>query len=141
MPQARFDEVNHQLIANLWAGIFAELDPPCHSVLVAEEREELIGVIHVSPSADDPNDMEVARLYVLPEHQRRGVGSSLLTEAERLGRLSGFRNAAIWVVKNHQAAHNFYTTRGWVHTGESVTRKGNGWSAQELRYRIALADA
>ncbi len=140
LPQARLDEVDHQLIAKLWAGIFAELDLPRHSILVAEERDELIGVVHLSPSVDDPNDMEVARLYVLPEHQRRGVGSSLLADAERFGRLSGFRHASLWVVENHHAAQGFYTARGWLPTGESVTRQGGGWSVQELRYRLALPD-
>lgn len=141
LPRARYDEVDAQLITSRWTPIFAALNPPRHSVVVAEENDKLIGVVNVSPSSDSPADvMELALLHVLPEHQGCGVGSALLAEAQRIGQSGGFRHAVAWVVSNHYAARSFYERRGWVHTGESVRRTGRGWSVQELRYRLAFTE-
>jgi putative acetyltransferase len=58
-------------------------------------------------------------LYVLPQHQGTGVGSTLHDHAlERLRDL-GWDEAKLWTLEGNHGARRFYERRGWSLNGET----------------------
>jgi GNAT superfamily N-acetyltransferase len=55
---------------------------------------------------------ELDGIYVAPEHQRRGIGSALMDEADAL--LAPGSQAWLWVMSGHLSARRFYEAHGWV---------------------------
>lgn len=61
----------------------------------------------------------LSTLYVLPAHQRTGVGSALHDLAlERLG-AQDLREAKLWTLERNDSGRRFYERRGWSLTGET----------------------
>lgn len=59
--------------------------------LVAEEGEKIIGhILFTKASVGSQTVLALAPLSVLPEYQRKGVGSALVTEGHRIARTLGF---------------------------------------------------
>jgi ribosomal protein S18 acetylase RimI-like enzyme len=78
-------------------------------VLVAEEDNLVIGFAAFDAS-------ELHALYVLPEHQGKGIGSRLLDAAGSAARL--------WVLKENADARRFYESRGWCAEGTEQVSHG-----------------
>jgi putative acetyltransferase len=58
-------------------------------------------------------------LYVLPEHQGAGVGSTLHDYALERLRALGFAEAKLWTLEENHAGRRFYERRGWSLNGET----------------------
>jgi GNAT superfamily N-acetyltransferase len=52
-------------------------------------------------------------VYILPEHQRRGIGTALVTHLERKGREIGLRKLRLLTVGKARWAVNFYEKLGY----------------------------
>ena len=84
--------------------------------------EDPVGIVSV-----DGNLIE--NLYVLPEAQGRGCGTALLDYA--MEQCQGV--PTLWVLSGNLAALRLYERRGFVRTGNTVTRAG--LCQVELQYR------
>lgn len=75
----------------------------------------------VSVAALDGIDDKVGKLrwvYVLPEHQRKGIGTALITRLEQKAVEKGLRKMKLRTIgKSHQAV-NFYKKLGYTLTGK-----------------------
>jgi len=76
-----------------------EQDDRIGGVIGLEERAGGIGV--------------VGRLYVLPSHQRRGVGTELLAHVEGAARRKRLREIVVWTDSKASWAASFYKRRGY----------------------------
>ena len=56
---------------------------------------------------------ELSKLYVLDAFQKRGIGSKLLQEAERLASSSGIKECTLEVYNKNEQAINFYQNHGY----------------------------
>jgi ribosomal protein S18 acetylase RimI-like enzyme len=92
-----------------------QIAAPDSSFLVAEQRGSIIGhaVGHVRPQ----HVMMLARLYVLPAHQRRGIGVRLLSEL--VARQPGCMRIVAEVEPDNAKAVSFYRRHGFVVESES----------------------
>jgi ribosomal protein S18 acetylase RimI-like enzyme len=88
--------------------------------LVAEREGEIVGLIDVECD-DAPGAVCEARpglggmiwhLAVHPEHQRRGVATALLREAERRAREHGLARLQAWT-RDDASARSWYESRGF----------------------------
>ena len=79
--------------------------------LVAEWRDEVVGFADFSSRPDEPWEVYLAALYVLPSMQGRGVGSRLLDEGIRL--FPAARFVVLRVLRDNVAARRFYEARGF----------------------------
>jgi len=88
--------------------------------LVAEEGDELVGLIDVELervpgtvcSARGGLGGMIWNLAVHPDHQRRGVATALLEEAERFARPQGIVRFEAWT-RDDPHVHTWYTSRGF----------------------------
>lgn len=89
--------------------------------LVAEENEIFVGCV-----AGDANwvnfegekVLEIHEIFVIPEFQKRGIGSKLLNEILSYGIEKGRKIAELWVGKTNYEAIEFYKKFGFKESGE-----------------------
>ena len=103
--------------------------------LIAELDGEpvALGVLVVS-------NEELRACYVVPEAARKGVGTALVSEIERIARQHGLRRLELFASIN---AEPFYTSLGYRSNGrtEFVLRTGQPMSAVKMEKELRDADA
>ena len=87
-------------------------------VLVALERNRVVGFAVVGPAADpdcDPvADGELLELTVEAEERGKGHGSRLLTAAVETMAADRFTRAVFWAIATDDELRTFLTTAGWA---------------------------
>ena len=107
-------------ITNSWHSVenlARQLDIADTSFLVAEEDEAIIG--HAFANARTPPVLVIARLYVRPDRQRRGIGASLIASA--MARHRGTEVMRLEVEAENGKGLSFYRREGFQEVGRSVT--------------------
>lgn len=113
-------EVPEVQAAALWLGAVESPPTPAHRVLVAFEREELVGFAASGPSGDDPADpdsVELLTLLVEPRWGRRGHASRLVAAAVEDWRRDGRTTARCWAWERDPATRSFLTSAGFEPDG------------------------
>jgi GNAT superfamily N-acetyltransferase len=114
VPSAYLDSLLPEERAVLWRT--ALLDPSgARFVLVAADgRGQLIAFAPGGPerSAERKDRGELYALYVLPSHQRRGLGLSLVHAAATRLASGGMRSMLLWVLEANAPARRFYGKLG-----------------------------
>jgi ribosomal protein S18 acetylase RimI-like enzyme len=87
-------------------------------VLVAVDREVVIGFAWVIVTRALDRAAYLRLLLVSAEHQSRGIGAALLARAEREARASGCRHLVLLVTKTNRRARSFYERHGYAHVGD-----------------------
>jgi GNAT superfamily N-acetyltransferase len=116
LPPAALDAPKEQAAA-LWLNAIEAPPSPRHRVLVAMERDELVGVAASTPAEDDDLDAgttaELSTLLVEPRWGRRGHGSRLLAASVDHWRGDGVTHAVTWAWERDPATRSFLTAAGW----------------------------
>jgi ribosomal protein S18 acetylase RimI-like enzyme len=92
-----------------------ELVSPTTFTAVAEDAS---GVVAVVTAHDRGDSVEIARLYVLPGAQRRGIGGRLLAAA--LAAFPARHRARLSVEEQNEGARAFYLEKGFEPVSEQV---------------------
>jgi ribosomal protein S18 acetylase RimI-like enzyme len=109
------------------------------SVLVAEFEHEVVGFVSSGPIRDriPGYSGEFYALYVLPEAQGCGIGTSLIAQAAR-GLVRHRRlAAAVWVLEDNTLGRRFYERLGGTLLGiaKTLAYRGNTYPAiREMAY-------
>ena len=105
--------------------------------LVACAGERIVGFAAYAPAARDFVSLrpasELVGLYVLRDHQGRGVGSALLA---RCLELLPEKRVALFVLQGNEKAIAFYKSKGFVFTGHALTQAVPGGSLTELEMTL-----
>jgi ribosomal protein S18 acetylase RimI-like enzyme len=140
MPDAVLDALNEERRTVFWQ---ERLTQERGRVFVAEDGGRIVGFCDFIPSRDkdaDPQAVaEIAAIYVLPEHWRKGVGrtlcKSVLVEAGR----RSYQAVTLWVLASNAAARHFYEALGFSLDGATKTEKAaDGSDLHEVRFRMAI---
>ena len=84
------------------------------------EDRKLVGM--VSAGKIDEGTVKIFQLYVLPSHQRRGIGSRLMDAAIR--RFRGAGKVVLEVEDGNQKGISFYSKYGFTYEGRTVVKIG-----------------
>ena len=121
--EARWDEY-------LLPGRFAS------TTFVAETRGgKIIGFVSGGPErlGDPAYRGEIYAVYLLQDHQRRGVGKRLFTAIVQQLRHDGFASMMLWVLEDNAPARRFYESMGGEPDGCRTITFG-GADLTELSY-------
>ena len=132
--------------AALWLGAVESPPSPRHRLLVAMERDELVGVAASGPvSADDGLDdgvtAELMTLLVEPRWGRRGHGSLLVAATVEPWRGDGFETAVAWAWERDPATRSFLLGSGWEPDGAVRGLDTGPRVQQQLRFPTDLREA
>ena len=102
-----------------------ERDIPDAATWVAERAGKIVGFASCGPARTDVERLEgeIYALYVLQQHQRRGVGRELVRECARHFVRRGVFGLFLWVLRANRA-RMFYETLGGEALAEKVERLG-----------------
>ncbi len=84
-------------------------------VLVAEDEGKVVGFAEFTP-IQDPLEVELSAIYILPNHQGKGIGTQLLQEG-----IKNFPDAKVIklrVESRNAPAKSFYLAKGFLPTRE-----------------------
>jgi GNAT superfamily N-acetyltransferase len=103
--------------AAAWAASLQKPGDARNRVLVALERNRVVGFAITGPASDpdrDPvADAELRELTVDPDERGKGHGSRLLQAAADTMAADRFGHAVTWVVAGDDALLSFLTSAGW----------------------------
>jgi GNAT superfamily N-acetyltransferase len=107
---------------------------------IAERNERAIGFVAGGPPRDDdlaPPAAEVYAIYVMPDSWRSGAGKALLGTAVDHWMARGTETLVLWVLEENSPGRAFYGAMGWSPDGGRQEIVFGGFTATEIRYRIA----
>jgi GNAT superfamily N-acetyltransferase len=113
-------DVPEEQAAALWLGAVESPPSPEHRLLVAMEREELVGFAASGPAPDEglaDGTAELMTLIVEPRWGRRGHGSRLVAASVEHWRGCGFTTAVAWAFERDPATRDFLASSGWEPDG------------------------
>jgi len=108
-------------ITNSWHSIenlSRQLTMPDTSFLVAEENGAIVG--HILVTVQKTPFMMISRLYVRPDRQRRGIGSTLIDASA--ARHQNCDTFGLEVEADNKKGLSFYLREGFREVGRSVTQ-------------------
>lgn len=141
------DLINEQDLSNttveyrqiLWETIL-KLPKNQQPVFVIEEKGKIVGFI--SGGKERTNrfgfDGEIFAIYLLPTHQRRGLGTRLLKAFAYEMKKLGYKSLLIWVLTKNPT-HQFYINLGAEKVEQEQTTIGDG-TYQETAYGFSDID-
>jgi GNAT superfamily N-acetyltransferase len=133
-------------VAGAWSRSLATSSDARNRVLVALERNRVVGFAVTVPAADpdcDPvADGELAELVVDPDETGRGHGSRLLQAAVDTLRADRFTRAVHWVGSADDRRRAFLTGAGWgadtAHRELDLAEAGGSGTLRQVRLHTAL---
>jgi GNAT superfamily N-acetyltransferase len=148
LPSSVLDEWDGDAATASWRAAVSAPPTPGHGVLVALERNALVGFAAYGPAemtGDERPDpagptTELSTLLVEPRWGRRGHGSRLLAAVADLARGSGAARLQTWLPEADQVSAGFYESAGWAPDGWARTLDTGGDALREVRWHALLDD-
>lgn len=139
LPREALDVPEVQAAA-LWLGAVESPPSPRHRLLVAMERDELVGFAASGPS-DEVDAVELMTLLVEPRWGRRGHASRLVAASVEHWRGDGFTTAVAWAWERDPATRGFLTGSGWEPDGAARGLDTGPRVQRQLRFHTDLREA
>jgi len=148
LPAAVLDDWDEDAAGETWRAAVTSPPTPGHGVLVAVERDEVVGFAAYGPAelgaGEAPHPAgpttEIATLLVEPRWGRRGHGSRLLAAVADLARASGTARLQVWLPEADHVSAGFFESAGWAPQGWARTLDTGGAPLRELRWHAMLTD-
>jgi GNAT superfamily N-acetyltransferase len=148
LPAGVLDDWDPDAAAESWRSAITSPPTPGHGVLVALERNTVVGFAAYGPAESmtgeetDPAGptAELGILLVEPRWGRRGHGSRLLAAASDLTRAAGAARLQVWLLESDRVSSDFYESAGWGPDGWARTLDTGGEPLREIRWHALLDD-
>ena len=149
LPAAVLDEWDEAAVADSWRAAVTAPPTPGHGVLVAVERDIVVGftaygpaeVAPDAPPSPDGPATEVAALLVEPRWGRRGHGSRLLAAVSDLAGATGTGRLLTWLPEGDRVSAQFLESAGWDRDGWARTLDTGEEPLREVRWHTVLDPA
>jgi GNAT superfamily N-acetyltransferase len=148
LPAAVLDDWDSQGATDSWRAAVASPPTPGHGVLVALERNSLVGFAAYGPAEltrgerTDPAGptSELTTLLVEPRWGRRGHGSRLLAAVADLAQAGGAARLQVWLLEDDRVSAGFYESAGWAPDGWARTLDTGEAPLREIRWHALLGE-
>lgn len=149
LPAAVLENWDDDAAAGAWQAAITAPPTPAHGVLVALERNDVVGFAAYGPAelaaGEQPDPAgpttEIATLLVEPRWGRRGHGSRLLAAVADVSRATGAARLSVWLPEADRVSAGFYESAGWAPQGWARTLETGGAPLREIRWHALLDDA
>jgi GNAT superfamily N-acetyltransferase len=147
LPTTVLDEWDADAATASWRAAVASPPTPGHGVLVALERNTVVGFAAFGPAelaegeTGDPAGptAELSTLLVEPRWGRRGHGSRLLAAVADVARGGGAARLQVWLPETDSVSAGFYESAGWAPDGWARTLDtGDAEPLREIRWHALL---
>ena len=146
LPAAVLDEWDADAAASTWRAAVTAPPTPGHGVLVALEKNTLVGFAAFGPpeltsgERQDPAGptTEVSTLLVEPRWGRRGHGSRMLSAVADLAESGGAARLQVWLLEEDRVSTGFYESAGWAPDGWARTLDTGDVPLREVRWHALL---
>lgn len=140
MPDAVLDALDVGRRTAFWEERFTQTRGV---VFVAKDGGRIMGFCDLIPSRDKDADAqavaEIAAIYILPQHWRKGAGRALCDRALAEARGRGYKVVTLWVLASNGDARRFYEAMGFSLDGATkADRTTDGNELHEIRFRMAI---
>jgi GNAT superfamily N-acetyltransferase len=152
LPARVLDDWDAEAATTTWQVAVTTPPTPAHGVLVALERNAVVGFAAFGPAelgqgeqADPAGPTsEVSTLLVEPRWGRRGHGSRLLAAVADLARAGGAARLQVWLPDSDRVSAGFYESAGWAPDGWARVLETDGDAAspplREVRWHALLGE-
>ena len=146
LPLEVLDSWDEAAAAETWRAAVTAPPTPGHGVLVALERDTVVGFAAHGPAeltaGERPHpagpSSEVAALLVEPRWGRRGHGSRLLAAVADLAEATGTARLQVWLPEQDSVSAGFFESAGWGRDGWLRTLETGGVPLREVRWHTLL---
>jgi GNAT superfamily N-acetyltransferase len=144
LPAAVLSGIDAEAFEQSWGQAIARPPSARHRVLVALERNAVVGFAATAPSDDpdaEPADGEVVALHVDPVATGAGHGSRLVSAIADTLRADGFSHARVWLIAGDDMLRGFLESAGWAADGahRQLDLTGDGSSTlRQIRLQTDL---
>ncbi|TFV86869.1 GNAT family N-acetyltransferase [Blastococcus sp. CT_GayMR16] len=146
LPAAVLDDWDADAAESTWRAAITAPPTPGHGVLVALERNTLVGFAAFGPPELTPGETqdaagyttEVSTLLVEPRWGRRGHGSRLLSAVADLAESGGAARLQVWLLEDDGVSTGFYESAGWAPDGWARTLDTGDAPLREVRWHALL---
>ncbi|MGY1822859.1 N-acetyltransferase family protein [Geodermatophilus sp. SYSU D00079] len=149
LPADVLDDWDEDAATRSWLAAVASPPTPAHGVLVALDRDEVVGFAAYGPPEVDAGEggahpagptTEVAALLVEPRWGRRGHGSRLLAAVADSARDSGVARLSVWLPEQDRVSAGFFESAGWAPDGWVRTLDTGHGPLREVRWHALLEE-
>ena len=148
LPLELLDDWDEAAATASWHAAVSTPPTPGHGVLVALERQAVVGFAAYGPAelsaGEQPHaagpTTEVSTLLVEPRWGRRGHGSRLLAAVADLARDGGAARLQTWLLEPDDVSAGFYESAGWAPDGWARTLDTGGSPLREVRWHALVDD-
>jgi ribosomal protein S18 acetylase RimI-like enzyme len=140
VPDALLDQLAIEQRTGQWRSWLTEPSPGS-AAIVAIVDSTIAAFVLVGRSGDDDaakSTGELLAIYILPDFQNQGLGTSLMTAGLTSLRDHGFTRATLWVLEKNFHAQAFYERNGWIAEAMMKSEQFGTASLTEVRNRTTL---
>jgi GNAT superfamily N-acetyltransferase len=145
LPAPVLAAVTIEAAVEAWTSAVTNPPTPRHHVLVAQEKEWIVGFVALGPAddllPDDPapeSTAAVGPVVVEPRWGRRGHGSRLMAAAVDTARDDGMSGAVSWIPEADTVTREFLVGAGWAPDGLARALDTGAGELREIRLAVAL---
>ncbi|HUI32453.1 MAG: GNAT family N-acetyltransferase [Dysgonamonadaceae bacterium] len=109
-----------------------------HQYAIVMENDVDVGYVSYEINHDNSDKTKIHKLYILPEHQRKGIGKIVVDYVAQEARRS--QNSALFlnVNKHNESAIGFYEKHGFFLVKKEVIDIGNGFIMDDFVFELEL---
>ena len=121
LPAGFLTTLSYEARTQRWRENLAQAGPQQFTLVAEDDAGELVGFAGGGPERDGTPgyDGEIYAVYVLAQHQHRGIGRQLMAACARHLANQQFGAAMLWALEANRRARSFYEALG----GKLIGRK------------------
>jgi ribosomal protein S18 acetylase RimI-like enzyme len=115
-----------------------QMEKQHHRYVLAKHGEEFVAYLSYEPNCENTGKTKIHKIYILPSHQRKGIGKLLFNFVMTKARETGEKAVYLNVNKNNRNAIDFYRRMGFYRAKEEVIDIGNGFVMDDYVFEKPL---